>query len=232
MLSRDSIFQEETYKRNCGLHARLHAKNLDREIGYKIPKIEEKLNQKFRSYYQSNDESNRKKHFQSSQSWIGLHPQVLQTPYNDIHECLSKLKDTNIDLVIDIGSGYGRVGMVMNSIFPKANFIGYEVIKKREAEGNRIFKKYGLNNCKIINKNVLEDGFVLPNAQIYFIYDFSEMSDICKILDDLVCKAKDKSFYLIARGDRMDYLINKKYKSFWRKFGFIEIEDLKIYRCG
>ena len=227
---KDQIFETNTYRKIEGVNSRIHAKELDRRFGYKIPKIEEKLNQKYRPYYQESDKSNRKKHFEGTQTWIGLHPQVLQTPYNDIFECLLTLQDESIKTVVDIGSGYGRVGMVMNSLFPKAHFLGYEILKKREIEGNRIFQKFNLTNCVIKNEDVLADNFKLPEAQVYFIYDFSEMSDICKILDMLVERISDYKFFLIARGDRMEYLINKKYKVFWLTYGFVTIGDLKIYR--
>lgn len=223
-------FQKKTYCKKNSLHPRLHAKALDRKFGFKIPKIEEKLNQKYRSYDRANDDSNRKKHFEGTQTWIGLHPQVLQTPYNDIYDCFLELEQVSVQKVVDIGSGYGRVGLVMNAFFPEAEFIGYEILKQRGSEGNRIFEKLGLGNCEIRNENVLEIEFELPEAQVYFIYDFSEMSDICQILDILVERSKKYQFYLIARGDRMEYLINKKYNGTWLKHDFISVRDLKIYR--
>ncbi|MGB0453427.1 MAG: hypothetical protein ACPGJV_06905 [Bacteriovoracaceae bacterium] len=230
--SREIIFKKETYQEVEGLHPRVHAKELDRIFGYKIPKIEEKLNQKYRVYYQANDESNRKKHFEGTQTWIGLHPQVLQTPYSEILACFQFLKDENVESIIDIGSAYGRVGLVKNCLFPDAEFLGYEILKKRECEGNRIFQKYGLNNCKILNENVLDDNFELPDAQVYFIYDFSEYNDICTILDLLSLKVGRLKFFLISKGEQLDFLISKKYRDFWKTHSLVSIGDLKIYQPG
>ena len=218
-----------TYKRVSSVHPRVHAKELDREFGFKIPRIEHKLLQKYRAYYQTPDESNRKQHYQGTQTWIGLHPQGLQTPYNDIFDSLSLLKDFDINKVVDIGAGYGRVGLVMNSLFPDAKFVGFEILKKRKEEGNRIFENLELENCKIILKNVLDDDFELPKAQVYFIYDFSEMSDICQILDQLVKRLSDYSFFLITKGERVDYLIGRKYKQFWLANGFLTSGELKVF---
>lgn len=218
-----------TFRRVDEVHPRNHAKWLDRELGYKIPKIEEKLLQKYRAYYKSNDDSNKKQHYEGTQTWIGLHPQALQTPYNDIFDALDLLQEFDIEKVVDIGAGYGRVGLVMNSLFPMARFIGYEILKQRSIEANRVFEKFNLVNCEILLENVLEDDFELPKAQVYFIYDFSEMMDICKILDVLVSRINDYNFFLITKGDRVDYLLNKKYKQFWMANGFLNSGELKIY---
>lgn len=118
------ISSSSLFKRQDKLHPQVHAKHLDKTLGFRIPKIEVKLLQKYRAYDQVIDTSNKKRHYEGSQTWIGLHPQALQTPYNDIYEALSLLKGQNIEKVVDIGAGYGRVGIVMNSLFPTAAFLG------------------------------------------------------------------------------------------------------------
>lgn len=226
---RQIVDNPHTFMRSKEVHERDHAKDLDKRLGYRISKIEEKLLQKYRAYYKSDDKTNKKKHFGGTQTWIGLHPQALQTTYNEIFDALYTIREFPIKRVVDIGSGYGRVGLVMNSIFPSAEFIGLEILKQREFEGNRIFEKLKLSNCKIILENVLEKDFVLPKAEVYFMYDFSEKEDICKILDILSTRLTDDNFFLITKGDRIDFLLEKKYKEFWSSNGFLSSGDLKIY---
>jgi len=222
-----------TYRKVPRIHPRIHAKHLDKTLGYRISKIEHKLLQKYRAYDVISDDSNRKQHYQGTQTWIGLHPQALQTPYNDIYDALDVLKnlDSSIDVehIVDIGSGYGRVGLVMNSLFPKAQFTGFEVLKKREIEANRVYATLDVANCRVVNQDVLEEDFKLPSAQVFFIYDFSEREDICQILDQLSQRIEDENFYLITKGERVDFLLEKKYKKFWKKNGFYNSGDLKIF---
>ncbi len=222
-----SLIGHIALKNMSGEHPRLHAKNLDKKLGFKIPKIEVKLLQKFRAYDQQNDVSSRKQHFEGSQVWIGLHPQALQTPYCDIYEALSILK-FDIDHIVDIGAGYGRVGIVSSVLYPGAKFTGYEIVKQRQAEGNRIFKKWGISNAFIKLENVLQDGFEIPEANIYFIYDFSQEEDINKVLRKLSLKAQ-KNFFLITKGDRVDYLMKNKLTNTWKMFMNFESSHLKIY---
>lgn len=190
------------------VHPQLHAKRLDRFLGYRIPKIEVKLLQKFRGFDQSSDSTNRKGHFEGAQTWIGLHPQALQTPYNYIYEALYQLRDYSIGTVVDIGCAYGRVGMVMQSIYPKARFIGYEVVKTRANEANRIFSKYQLAHCEVIQTNILSSDFTLPKADVYFIYDFGNIHDIHQALRLIVTTMQTDMFFLVVRGDRVDSILN------------------------
>lgn len=225
----ESIYSPSFYRCEQSWHPQAHSKFLDKKLGYRIPKIENKLLQKYRAYDKPEDGSNEKKHYSGTQTWIGLHPQALQTPYTHILETLKLIQEQEIEKIVDIGAGYGRVGFVMNSVFPEAIFVGFEILKERQNEANRLFEKYDLSNCEMIRQNVLEDDFVLPKAQVYFIYDFSEMDDICQVLDQLSERMREENFFLISRGERINFLIEKKYKEFWKTGGFLECGELKIY---
>lgn len=211
------------------MHHRLHAKNLDKKIGFKSSKIETKLLQKYRAYDQNEDPSSNKNHYQGTQTWIGLHPQALQTSYDELYQVLIKLEKFEIKNIVDIGAAYGRVGIVGKAIFPNATFKGFEILKNRQLEANRVFELLGLQNCEVYLQNVLTDGFRIPSADIYFLYDFSEIGDLCIILDQLSSYMKNNNFFVITKGDRLNYLIEKRYKEFWRVNHFIKVGELKIY---
>ncbi|WP_157765645.1 class I SAM-dependent methyltransferase [Halobacteriovorax marinus] len=212
-----------------GLHPRLHAKHLDKALGYRIPKIEVKLLQRYRPYDRHNDESNKKQHYKGTQTWIGLHPQVLQTPYCDIYTVLSSINKIKVRHVVDIGAGYGRVGVVVSVLYPDAKFTGYEVLSQRQAEGNRVYKQLGIKNAVIKLENVLDHGFELPQADVYFIYDFSEEEDISQILLILQKQVQRKKSYLITRGDRIDNLMKYKFKHAWKMVFRLDSSDLKVF---
>lgn len=223
------ILSKEVFSNNREVHPRLHAKDVDRLLGYKITKIEEKLVQKYRAYDISNDESSRKKHFSGAQTWIGLHPQILQTPYCDIFKALSMFKGQQIKRVVDIGAGYGRVGLVTKTLFPNAEFLGFEIVEKRQVEGERIIRKFNLENCSINCINVLDKDFILPEADIYFIYDFSTEEDISHILKILSLRIKEYPFSLVVTGDRINNLLKKTYSHVWKNQFQVHNSHLKVY---
>ncbi len=216
----------------AGEHPRLHAKKLDKQLGFRIPRIEAKLAQKYRAYDLSNDITNRKQHFGETQTWIGLHPQALQTPYSEIFEAMEFLKAENVKTVVDIGAGYGRVGIVLSVVFPKANFLGFEIVKKRQNEANRIFEKNGFDQSRVLLEDVLSPSFQLPDADVYFIYDFSEIDHLIEILTLLSKKVGSEKFYLITRGDRTDHLMKTHLKNVWKVHWAASSSELKIYKLS
>ncbi|MAZ48527.1 MAG: hypothetical protein CME65_08185 [Halobacteriovoraceae bacterium] len=212
-----------------GVHPRVHSKKLDKKLGFKISKIERKLSQIYRPYNLIEDPTNKKKHYKGGQAWIGLHPQALQTTYNDIFAAFDYLSKEDISRVVDIGAGYGRVGLVLSSFFPNAQFLGIELVAQRVHEGNRIFKKFNLTNCEIINQNVVEEVQKIPDADMYFIYDFSVKSDIDIVLETVLEKRSD-IFYLVAHGDRVENLMSKKYRDYWHHCEKVYNTNLRIYK--
>lgn len=196
----------------CGLE---RSKTLDKLLGYKIPKIEQKLLKKYRPYFDQ-DNSGRKNRFQGGQTWIGLHPQVLQTPYHELSIFFQLIKAHDpariFKRIVDIGAGYGRVGIVMQSIFPECQFVGYEIINERLNEGQRVFEKLEIEGqCRMQHADLSETEFVPLKADIYFIYDFSDISDIRKILGQII-ESSDVQFpsYVIAKGDFIQPLLARR----------------------
>ena len=208
---------------------RHYSKKLDRILGFDIPKLEQKLLQRYRAYYKKTDISNNKKHFENTQAWIGLHPQVLQTPYSEIYHFLSLLQKFKPQKIVDFGAGYGRVGIVMNALYPQASFIGYEIVDIRIKEARRMFKLCGLDNCEIIKQNILDESFVIPSASIYCIYDFSFPEDLEIILKKLSALILTERFFIVAKGDSVQTIIKSKFPEFYANKRFAHGKQWSIF---
>lgn len=207
---------------------RKHSILLDKILGFRITKIEHNLLKRYVAYYKHEGEGKRK-HYEGTQTWIGLHPQVLQTPYDEITRFLCFLKKYNPKKVVDLGAGYGRVGLVMRAILPEAKFIGFEIVSKRLIEAKRVFSNLKYTDCQMVSKNILDEDFEIPKADIYFIYDFSDPHDLRTILDKLSQDVHRERFFLVARGEGIRSLIQLKYPQFWVSHGAIHRKDLSIY---
>lgn len=177
------------------------SRGIDRELGFQIEEIEKKL-----------IEQKRFRDFQS-RSWIGLDAQVLNTPYDEIFDIFSKLQGHNIKKVIDFGAAYGRVGIVLNSFFPNADFIGYEIVKERADEANRIYAEKGLKKARVVEDDILKN-LNFSSADLYFVYDFSNPSDLKVILNWLSDRMFKDNFAFVARGRGISSLIENKYPVF------------------
>ena len=215
-----AISSPEFFFNDSELTQREHSKSIDQYLGFRILRIERKLIQQYRSFFVDEKKiSNKKLHCESGEtgeSWVGLNPQVLLTPYSELYEIFDLLRESQIKSIIDIGCAYGRVGIVAKAFFPLSSFTGYEIVKKRISEAQRISSLYNLD-LNILNQNVLDEDFELPNSSIYFIYDFSHFMHIRTILSKLEKKIGKHPFILVAKGDDIRSIIQLFFPIFLTK---------------
>lgn len=143
------------------------------------------------------------------QTWVGLDPQVLQTPYHELWEMGQYLDRDQINSVIDLGAGYGRSAIVWDSILDLSRYIGHEFVEERVSEGQIALNRFCQSDCELTQQDITANSFDLHRADLYFIYDFGNIEDINQILEEL--GAVHDQFKLIARGDGVRSLIHHKH---------------------
>lgn len=194
---------------------------IDKILGFKVLDIEEKLLDKAKKL---TDEEGHK--FWSSalhgdsHTWVGLSPAHLQTPYHELLEILLLLDLPKNKHIVDLGSAYGRLGVVSQMIDDSLKFTGFEFVQERVNEGNRIFNELDLSDTELFESDISCDDFEIPLADVYFIYDFGKVSHIKKILKTLEERVENESFIVIARGRGVRSLIEYETPC------FIEVTDL------
>lgn len=164
-----------------------------------------------------------------SRTWIGLDGQVLNTPYSELYEMTQALAPYKIKSAIDLGAGYGRLGIVLNAFFPEISFEGHELIGQRVEEGNQLFKKLALTNCRLYQSDIVND-FELKEFDLYFIYDFSDTQDLKVILKKLEEKFLERNFFIIARGRAIRSLIQYHFPVFWAQGNAFHQENWSLYK--
>lgn len=151
---------------------------------------------------------------QNARHWIGLPVQSLLTPYTELRAILEKLNlrdqtDRAVAgeprLVVDLGAGYGRMGFVIAREFPGVSFLGIEVVNERVCEGAAALLRFlerrrTPGSISLVQGDLSSDEFILPEAQIYFLYDFGSAAAIEKTLGDLRAQAARRSLIVVGRG--------------------------------
>lgn len=209
-----------------------HSRKLDKRLGFNIFKIESKLAKNFRHYSSEvqwdDDCRDKDPYLENREGWIGLDPQVLLTPYNELAKIFDVLKEKDIRSIVDFGCAYGRVGIVSSYFFKDASFAGYEFVSKRIKEARRVYELQKMSNYNLIECDILDDSFEFPRANLYFIYDFGRIPDLKKILGKLAGIMGDQNFYLVARGEEVQSLILNFFAEF-RKENIRKEKNFLIY---
>tara|TARA_B110001454_G_scaffold16145_1_gene14590 strand:+ start:75063 stop:75737 length:675 start_codon:yes stop_codon:yes gene_type:complete len=171
--------------------AKVHSKKIDDQLGLSCDQIEDVLFEENKDSLFLSD---------AKEFWYGLEIQSLQTPYSEVVEMIQYVKPKCGDTWVDLGAGYGRMGMTLGFVQPEVKFIGYEFVQSRVDEGNRILQEWDLKNAVMKQADIASDDFQLDVADLYFLYDFGSKADIYKVLEKLRVLAQDRSIQVVARG--------------------------------
>lgn len=194
---------------------RLESEVVDRLLGFQIRPIEATLLKEAQKRNPTGDVSTlgRALH-QGLQTWVGLNPRVLQTPYSEFWRILGTIPLRPGQVVVDLGAAYGRLGVVLSYVYPEAQFFGYEFVPERVAEGRRVYELYGLSQAKLVHQDVTARDFDLPRAQLYFIYDYGRNDHLKATFERLRQYAQHFSFHLVVKGKVASDLMNSpRYRS-------------------
>ena len=188
-----------------------HSDVVDDYYGFSVYDIESSLVDNAQvKFPNGNYKSWGKSLYAGSEAWIGLHPRQLQTTYYELIECCRELDLKEGETLCDLGAGFGRAGIVIGELYPKSFFIGLEIVSQRVEDGNKIYKKKGFSNCKLIEEN-LDDPSCIPICDYYFIYDFGIVGQIKKVLEKLSDISSNKKIKIIARGRGVKTLIQNSH---------------------
>ncbi|MGZ3789384.1 MAG: class I SAM-dependent methyltransferase [Bacteriovorax sp.] len=178
-----------------------HSEYIDKIIGFKINEIETKLKSMAAALNpEGSVESWGKLMHEGSQSWVGLNPRQLLTPYDELIEMLHLLDLRPNSRLIDLGAGYGRMAFAMRAHSLNVSFLGYEIVEERVNEGQRLFDDYDLSRALMSVQDLSLPEFVLPVADYYLIYDYGTIEHIKRTLNQLQEIARKSSIKIIARG--------------------------------
>lgn len=178
-----------------------HAEILDKILGFRTKYIEEMLIAEARGFDpEGSHETWGPSMHQGVQTWVGLDISTLQTPYADCLRILALLKIRPYQHIIDLGAAYGRMGIVIGGLFIKNSFTGYEYVKSRVEEGNRIYKELGFERSELIHQDLFNADFKLPQADIYFIYDYGQVEHIDHTLKQIKDIAHKRPVKVVVRG--------------------------------
>jgi hypothetical protein len=143
------------------------------------------------------------------QSYTRYHSEAIQTRYADALKLFSEISPKPGQKFVDIGSGYGRVGVVAGLKVPWMKFTGYELIRERVEAAQATVKNLALQSVEYFEQNLSDPEFKIPPADFYYMYEPVSQSTLEKVLGDLKQVAKTQSFTLIAtegHGQFIDFL--------------------------
>lgn len=198
---------------------------IDLELGFNIKQTEEILQSKAKNLLPESqfDQWGPVLHG-GAQTWVGLDFQILQTSYHDLKVMFEIIRPKAGERVVDLGAGYGRIGIFLHHFYPHSEFLGVEIVKERVDEGNRLLRTLGCHNKKLAAIDLDKMG-ELPEGDIFFIYDFGSVTHIKKVLEMLKHTPRR---LLIVRGQIARQIMLKD-EEYGEGLKVKKLEDVYIY---
>jgi precorrin-6B methylase 2 len=96
----------------------------------------------------------------------------VQTSYSTIMKVLERLQLNERAHLIDLGSGFGRVGLTTGLWREDLRFSGYEFVGHRVTSSNISAKRAGIESrVQFMQQDLSEANFQIPVADAYYLYD-------------------------------------------------------------
>jgi hypothetical protein len=131
----------------------------------------------------------------------------VQSGYSTILMALRHLQLTPGMRVIDLGSGYGRVGLVLGVLHPDVNFVGYEYVPHRVEISNTTVQNFGLQSCvQFLAQDLSSAEFQVPDADVYYLYDPFSEETYRYVLSQLVAISERKKIIIVTKGNARKWL--------------------------
>lgn len=120
--------------------------------------------------------------------------------------------------VIDLGSGYGRVGLVFSILNPELAFVGYEFVKNRVDVSNKATSFLNLEkglNYKV--QDLSDRSFDLPIANVYYLYDPFTEDTYKYIIKKIIAVGQKQKVSVVTKGNARDWFFKVAKEESWKE---------------
>jgi tRNA/tmRNA/rRNA uracil-C5-methylase (TrmA/RlmC/RlmD family) len=122
----------------------------------------------------------------------------VQTSYSSILLALDRANVAKDARILDLGSGYGRVGFVLGLLRPDIHFTGIEYVDHRVKDSREVAARAGLSRTEFLTEDL--NTFIVPEADVYYMYDPFSRGTYGLVLEQLIDYGKTRPVTIITKG--------------------------------
>ena len=157
----------------------------------------------------------------------------VQSGYSTILLALNNVQTKYGGKIIDLGSGYGRVGLVCSLLRPDIDFVGYEFVAHRVENGNTASTELGLDKSLSFKVQDLSlEDFEIPEADVYYLYDPFTKETYHHVLKQIVCISKKRTISIITKGNARGWFVDIGKENLWPDPVYLDGGNLCVFRSS
>jgi tRNA G46 methylase TrmB len=155
----------------------------------------------------------------------------VQSSYSTLLNALREINPGPGARFIDLGSGYGRAGLVVGLLRPDMDFIGYEYVPHRVDIANSSAKKLHMqSHVHFFTQDLAALDFKVPEADIYYMYDPFTKETYKYVLDQLHEIGQRRAITIATKGNAREWMDEFSNRSSWLPVQEMDGGNLCLYR--
>lgn len=124
----------------------------------------------------------------------------VQTSYSTIMKVLEQLQLPANSHLVDLGSGFGRVGLATGLWREDLRFSGYEFVGHRVNASNASAERAGLGDrIRFLQQDLSDSSFQIPAADAYYLYDPFSTNTYQHVFARLAELGRERKVSIIAK---------------------------------
>lgn len=140
----------------------------------------------------------------------------VQSGYSTLLTALRHLEPELGSRFIDLGSGYGRMGIVVGLLRPDIQFTGYEYVQHRVNISQTTALRFELqNHVNFQSQDLAKKDFKIPDAEIYYLYDPFSKETYQHVLDQLISISRRMPIKIATKGNARQWLLEIAREQNW-----------------
>ena len=155
----------------------------------------------------------------------------VQTSYATFFEILSKLQLPTHARLIDLGSGYGRMGLVAGLWRDDLEFTGYEYVAHRVEIARAAAARAGLaQRVRFYAQDLGAADFSIPEADLYYMFDPFNGETYSRVIGRLIEIGRARVILVVAKGGACDRFEKAALAAGWSESEKHDAGTLAIFR--
>jgi hypothetical protein len=135
---------------------------------------------------------------------------------------------------IDLGSGYGRVGLILGLLHPEVHFSGYEYVDHRVEVSRRSAARAGISDhVRFYTQDLAALDFEIPTADVYYLYDPFTRPTYRLVFAQLKRIARERPITIAAKGDGAEWFRDEiRGETNWRQEAARDVATLHVFSAS
>lgn len=155
----------------------------------------------------------------------------VQTSYSTIFRALHSLQLPLNAHLVDLGSGFGRIGLAAGLWRPDLRFSGYEFVAHRVDISNRAAKRAGIDSrVQFFCQNLSDPTFEIPAADVFYLYDPFSVATYQRVMARLAELGRTRRLIVIAKAGARESFRELVDQGEWLEPTVLDDGTLSVFR--